>query len=170
MIPRSTIHFEYFLHGFFLGFNNFSQRSHSCGEFRHTHIGQEVKICGWVQYKRLMFLVVRDWSGLVQVLLPESMVNFPFSIRRKFVTTQYLIDIINSTEGIHSNFQLTLTDSNFKNKVSKYFSEILMKLISNTCSLYNNNYSSTHNGNLRVNIPMNKSDKLFIRKKSLVRN
>nr|XP_022341402.1 aspartate--tRNA ligase, mitochondrial-like [Crassostrea virginica]XP_022341403.1 aspartate--tRNA ligase, mitochondrial-like [Crassostrea virginica] len=55
------------------GFNNFSQRSHSCGEFRHTHIGQEVKICGWVQYKRLMFLVVRDWSGLVQVLLPESM-------------------------------------------------------------------------------------------------
>lgn len=58
-----------------LGVNNFSQRSHSCGEFRPSHIGEEVKICGWVQYKRLMFLIVRDWSGTVQVLLPESMVN-----------------------------------------------------------------------------------------------
>lgn len=58
-----------------VGVNNFSQRSHSCGEFRPSHIGEEVKICGWVQYKRLMFLIVRDWSGTVQVLLPESMVN-----------------------------------------------------------------------------------------------
>lgn len=57
------------------GVNNFSQRSHSCGEFRPSHIGEEVKICGWVQYKRLMFLIVRDWSGTVQVLLPESMLG-----------------------------------------------------------------------------------------------
>ncbi|XP_061188536.1 aspartate--tRNA ligase, mitochondrial-like [Saccostrea echinata] len=55
--------------------NTFSQRSHSCGEFRRSHIGEEVKICGWVQYKRLIFFVVRDWSGLVQVFLPDSMVS-----------------------------------------------------------------------------------------------
>lgn len=68
-----------------VGVNDFSQRSHSCGEFRPSHIGEEVKICGWVQYKRLMFLIVRDWSGTVQVLLPESMVNglFIWCIQRE---------------------------------------------------------------------------------------
>ncbi|XP_048742645.1 aspartate--tRNA ligase, mitochondrial-like [Ostrea edulis] len=53
----------------------FSQRTHCCGEFRRSHIGEEVKVCGWVQYKRMIFLVMRDWSGLVQVLLPDSMLD-----------------------------------------------------------------------------------------------
>ncbi|XP_062584824.1 aspartate--tRNA ligase, mitochondrial-like [Saccostrea cucullata] len=57
------------------GINTFSQRTHSCGEFRRSHIGEEVKVCGWVQYKRLIFFVLRDWSGLVQVFLPDSMVS-----------------------------------------------------------------------------------------------
>lgn len=78
----------------YVGVNDFSQRSHSCGEFRPSHIGEEVKICGWVQYKRLMFLIVRDWSGTVQVLLPESMVNglFIWCIQREDMGKKRIYD------------------------------------------------------------------------------
>lgn len=43
-----------------------------CGDFRSTHLGQQVKLCGWVETNRdhggVIFLDVRDRSGLVQVV------------------------------------------------------------------------------------------------------
>jgi len=43
-----------------------------CGDFRDTHIGQQGRICGWVQTNRdhggVVFLDVRDRSGIVQVV------------------------------------------------------------------------------------------------------
>lgn len=89
-----TVSELFFALSLYVGVNDFSQRSHSCGEFRPSHIGEEVKICGWVQYKRLMFLIVRDWSGTVQVLLPESMVNglFIWCIQREDMGKKRIYD------------------------------------------------------------------------------
>lgn len=51
-------------------------RSHNCGELRLSNVGQQVTICGWVQYSRktggLAFVVVRDRYGITQLTFDES--------------------------------------------------------------------------------------------------
>ncbi|XP_026988659.1 aspartate--tRNA ligase, mitochondrial isoform X1 [Tachysurus fulvidraco] len=55
------------------GQSSLSIRSHTCGELRTSHVGQEVTLCGWVQYLRQdLFVVLRDFSGLVQVFIPQD--------------------------------------------------------------------------------------------------
>ncbi len=48
-------------------------RTHLCGEIRAAHVGQTVTLSGWVHRKRnfggLYFLVLRDHSGIVQVVV-----------------------------------------------------------------------------------------------------
>uniref|UniRef100_A0A670Y466 Aspartyl-tRNA synthetase 2, mitochondrial n=1 Tax=Pseudonaja textilis TaxID=8673 RepID=A0A670Y466_PSETE len=37
-----------------------------------AHVGQEVTLCGWIQYKRHeQFVVLRDFQGLTQILIPQ---------------------------------------------------------------------------------------------------
>ncbi|MBR6521819.1 MAG: aspartate--tRNA ligase [Oscillospiraceae bacterium] len=56
-------------------------RTHNCNELRMEHIGQQVKICGWMENVRvvsasLAFVVVRDFYGTTQVVAEtEDMVN-----------------------------------------------------------------------------------------------
>ncbi|XP_066537614.1 aspartate--tRNA ligase, mitochondrial isoform X2 [Hoplias malabaricus] len=53
--------------------SSLSIRSHTCGELCSSHIGEEVTLCGWVQYLRQdLFVILRDFSGLVQVLIPQD--------------------------------------------------------------------------------------------------
>ncbi|XP_053360081.1 aspartate--tRNA ligase, mitochondrial [Clarias gariepinus] len=55
------------------GLSSLSIRSHTCGELSSSHLGQEVTLCGWVQYLRQdLFVILRDFSGLVQVLIPQD--------------------------------------------------------------------------------------------------
>jgi len=55
------------------------KRSHYCGEVNQAMIGQQVTVMGWVNKRRylsgLIFLVVRDRTGLVQVVVDEKRVS-----------------------------------------------------------------------------------------------
>jgi aspartyl-tRNA synthetase len=54
------------------------ERTHLCGELRAAHAGQQVVIMGWVNRRRdhgnLIFLDVRDRSGIAQVVLDKELV------------------------------------------------------------------------------------------------
>ncbi|XP_070701257.1 aspartate--tRNA ligase, mitochondrial [Pempheris klunzingeri] len=55
------------------GPSSLSFRSHTCGELRSDHVGEQVTLCGWVQYLRHdLFAILRDFSGLTQVLIPQE--------------------------------------------------------------------------------------------------
>uniref|UniRef100_A0A8C5ETP7 Aminoacyl-transfer RNA synthetases class-II family profile domain-containing protein n=1 Tax=Gouania willdenowi TaxID=441366 RepID=A0A8C5ETP7_GOUWI len=48
-------------------------RTHTCGELRSHHVGENVVLCGWVQYLRQdLFVILRDFSGLTQILIPQE--------------------------------------------------------------------------------------------------
>ncbi|KAM6327602.1 aspartate--tRNA ligase, mitochondrial [Podargus strigoides] len=54
-------------------FNSFVTRTNTCGELRSAHVGQEVKLYGWIQYQRQgLFLVLRDFQGLTQIIIPQD--------------------------------------------------------------------------------------------------
>lgn len=49
------------------------RKTHSCGELRLRDVGEEVSLCGWLQFHRFAFIVtLRDSHGVTQVMIPEK--------------------------------------------------------------------------------------------------
>lgn len=51
-------------------------RTHTCGELRAHHIGQNVRLSGWIQNKRnlggVLFITLRDHYGITQIIVPAN--------------------------------------------------------------------------------------------------
>ena len=61
--------------------NTFNSRTHTCGELRLADEGATVRICGWLQFKRLdKFLVVKDSYGVTQLLLEDAVIDDGVSV------------------------------------------------------------------------------------------
>ncbi|XP_019643380.1 PREDICTED: aspartate--tRNA ligase, mitochondrial-like isoform X1 [Branchiostoma belcheri] len=53
--------------------SSYSLRSHTCGELRAVHAGEDVSLCGWVQFQRKqLFVTLRDSYGVIQLVLPQD--------------------------------------------------------------------------------------------------
>ncbi|KAF7633240.1 Aspartyl-tRNA synthetase [Meloidogyne graminicola] len=60
----------------------FSLRTRNCGELRDRHVGERVKIYGWLATKRMnKFLLIKDAYGSVQAMLPENIRNLIKSLK-----------------------------------------------------------------------------------------
>ena len=53
--------------------NLFTYRTHTCGEITLDHVGDTVTLCGWIHCFRFnTFILLRDYTGMVQLLLPQE--------------------------------------------------------------------------------------------------
>src|ERR1700691_4484631 len=51
-------------------------RTHTCGQLRPEHVGQQARLSGWIQRKRdhgnLLFIDLRDHYGVTQIVVDAS--------------------------------------------------------------------------------------------------
>jgi len=73
-----------------------SLKSHSCGELRAEHEGQEVTLAGWVHRRRdhgsLIFIDLRDHDGIVQVVFNPKQAEEAHTVASE-VRNEYVIQV-----------------------------------------------------------------------------
>ena len=53
--------------------NKFVSRTHTCGEMTIENVGEEVQLCGWMEFQRMgKFIVLRDAYGSIQLIIPDE--------------------------------------------------------------------------------------------------
>lgn len=56
--------------------DQFSKRTHNCGQLCAEHECKSVLLSGWIEYNKGKFLQIKDGYGLVQIVIPASNVSF----------------------------------------------------------------------------------------------
>ena len=73
------------------------KRTHHCGDLRKTEVGQEVVVCGWVSRRRdhggLIFVDLRDRSGLVQVVYDEAAMGEEAFHKAETLRSEFVIGV-----------------------------------------------------------------------------
>ncbi len=71
-------------------------KSHSCGELRNRHAGQDVILAGWVNRRRdmggIIFIDLRDYDGRTQVTVDASQSQDAFQIAEQ-VRSEYVLQV-----------------------------------------------------------------------------
>lgn len=74
------------------------KRSHRCAELNSSHIGETVTVMGWVQKNRnkggLVFVDVRDRSGIVQVVFEEGSVSSELIEKAGGLRSEYVVAVV----------------------------------------------------------------------------
>ena len=74
------------------------KRSHRCAELNSSHIGETVTVMGWVQKNRnkggLVFVDVRDRSGIVQVVFEEGSVSSELIEKAGSLRSEYVVAVV----------------------------------------------------------------------------
>ena len=74
------------------------KRSHRCAELNSSHIGETVTVMGWVQKNRnkggLVFVDVRDRSGIVQVVFEEGSVSSELIEKAGSLRAEYVVAVV----------------------------------------------------------------------------
>lgn len=96
------------------------ERTHTCGELRESHVGQQVILMGWVAKKRdfgvFTFIDLRDREGITQVVVSEE--TFPDAhAKAKNLRGEFVIgvkgEVVSRAEGTH-NAKLATGDIEIK--------------------------------------------------------
>lgn len=70
-------------------------RTHTCGELRIDHVGQEVTLCGWVQKNRdkggLIFVDIRDRYGVTQLQADETNTDDDVVTRLRQLNREFVV-------------------------------------------------------------------------------
>jgi aspartyl-tRNA synthetase len=85
------------------------ERTHSCGELRETHVGQQVVLMGWVAKKRdfgvFTFIDLRDREGVTQIVLSSETAPDAHS-KAKNIRGEFVIavkgEVVSRAEGTHN--------------------------------------------------------------------
>ena len=74
------------------------KRTHRCGELSAANVGQTVTVMGWVQKNRnkggLVFLDVRDRSGIIQVVCEEGKTDPALLEKAASLRSEYVVAIV----------------------------------------------------------------------------
>lgn len=74
------------------------KRSHRCAELSSSNIGETVTVMGWVQKNRnkggLVFVDVRDRSGIVQVVFEEGSVSAELIEKAGSLRSEYVVAVV----------------------------------------------------------------------------
>src|SRR6478609_3223265 len=96
------------------------ERTHTCGELRESHVGQQVVLMGWVAKKRdfgvFTFIDLRDREGVTQIVVSSE--TFPDAhAKAKNLRGEFVIavkgEVVSRAEGTH-NAKLATGDIEIK--------------------------------------------------------
>jgi len=85
------------------------ERTHTCGELRETHVGQQAVLMGWVAKKRdfgvFTFIDLRDREGITQVVVSEETAAAAHAKAKSF-RGEFVIavkgEVVSRAEGTHN--------------------------------------------------------------------
>jgi len=72
-------------------------RTHNCGELRIENLGQNVKLCGWVQLKRdkggMIWIDLRDRYGITQLVFEKTQISNDLLLIVSEIHREYVLQV-----------------------------------------------------------------------------